>query len=104
MTIASQTLPRFVLSASEYEELLQRFVRYAKVHTSSREDSETFPSTPWQWDLLRLLKQELLDMKLAEVELDEKYGYLYATLPATVESAPTVGFIAHVDTYPSTPG
>lgn len=104
MAQPEKQLPAFVLNASEYEELLQRFVRYAKVHTSSREDSETFPSTPWQWDLLRLLKQELLDMKLSEVELDEKYGYLYATLPATVEGAPTIGLIAHVDTYPSTPG
>ncbi len=104
MTRTVGPLPDFVLSASEQEDLLQRFVRYAKVHTSSREDAEIFPSTPWQWDLLRLLKQELLGLGLSEVDLDEKYGYLYATLPATMEGAPTTGFIAHVDTYPSTPG
>ena len=104
MTAAAKNLPQLVLSASESEALLQRFVRYAKVHTSSREDSETFPSTKCQLDLLRLLKGEVTELGLKEVELDEEHGYLYATIPATVEGAPVIGLIAHVDTYPSTPG
>ncbi len=104
MKQAARNLPELALSASDSEALLQRFVRYAKVHTSSKEDSETFPSTKCQWDLLRLLKGEVTEMGLAGVELDEEHGYLYATIPETIEGAPVIGLIAHVDTYPSTPG
>lgn len=81
-----------------------RFVRYARVHTSSLEGSDSFPSTPQQWDLLRLLEQELLELGLEDVELDG-HGYVTATLPPTVEhEVPTIGFLAHVDTFPDVPG
>ena len=81
-----------------------RFVRYARVHTSSLEHQDVFPSTPQQWDLLRLLEQELRELGLEDVDLDE-HGYVTATLPATVEhEVPTIGFLAHVDTFPDVPG
>jgi tripeptide aminopeptidase len=81
-----------------------RFVRYARVHTSSLEGSDSFPSTPQQWDLLRLLEQELVELGLEDVELDG-HGYVTATLPPTVEhEVPTIGFLAHVDTFPDVPG
>jgi tripeptide aminopeptidase len=81
-----------------------RFVRYARVHTSSLEGSDSFPSTPQQWDLLRLLEQELVELGLEDVELDGN-GYVTATLPPTVEhEVPTIGFLAHVDTFPDVPG
>jgi tripeptide aminopeptidase len=81
-----------------------RFVRYARVHTSSLEGSGSFPSTPQQWDLLRLLEQELVELGLEDVELDGN-GYVTATLPPTVEhEVPTIGFLAHVDTFPDVPG
>jgi tripeptide aminopeptidase len=83
---------------------LERFLRYARVHTTSDPHSETFPSTPWQWDLLRLVEQELRELGLEGVELTE-HGYVLATLPATVEhEVPTIGFLAHVDTFPGVPG
>jgi tripeptide aminopeptidase len=81
-----------------------RFVRYARVHTSSLEGSDSFPSTPQQWDLLRLLEQGLVELGLEDVELDG-HGYVTATLPPTVEhEVPTIGFLAHVDTFPDVPG
>lgn len=94
------------LHAQAQQELLDRFIRYARVHTSSSETSDTFPSTDCQWTLLRMLEQELKEMKLEDVELDA-HGYLFATLPANLpkgKAVPTIGFLAHVDTYPGTSG
>ncbi len=90
-----------------YEELAEdaaaRLVRYALVDTQSDEDSESFPSTEKQWDLLRLLRDELAGLGL-EVELDD-HGYVFATVPATVDrDVPTIGFLAHVDTSPTVTG
>lgn len=80
------------------EELIKRFTTYVKIDTQSNEESDTTPSTPGQWDLLKLLEQELKEIGLDEVELDEN-GYLFATLPAnTDKNVPTIGFLAHVDT------
>lgn len=86
--------------------LLERFLRYVRVHTSSSEESETFPSTKEQWDLLRLLEGEMRALGLSEISLDE-HGYLFASIPANLpagESAPVIGMLAHVDTYPGTSG
>lgn len=94
----------FELSTQEQEALLQRFLRYVKVDTRSSEESSTYPTTPGQWDLLRMLKGELEALGLTDISLDEQYGYVMATLLGTVESGPVVGLVSHVDTYPSTPG
>jgi tripeptide aminopeptidase len=80
------------------EDAAARLVRYAQIDTQSDEDSETFPSTEKQWDLLRLLETELRELGLEDVTLDE-HGYVFATVPATVDrEVPTIGFLAHVDT------
>lgn len=80
------------------ETVIERLVRYAKVDTQSNEASETTPSTDKQWDLLRMLEQELKKIGMSDVAVDEN-GYLFATLPATSDKKiPTIGFLAHVDT------
>ncbi|KKK32914.1 peptidase T [Salinicoccus sediminis] len=79
------------------DKLIERLTRYVKIDTQSDAASHTTPSTDKQWDLIRLLEQELKDIGMADVETDDK-GYLMATLPANVEGAPVVGFLAHVDT------
>ncbi len=88
------------------ETALERFLRYVRIDTQSDEDSTTYPSTAKQLDLLRLLETELKKLGLSEVAIDE-HGYVMATLPGNVsngEQVPTLGFIAHVDTSPSTSG
>ena len=80
-------------------ELEERLVRYAAISTQSDEDSKTSPSTEVQYDLLKLLVDELKDIGAEDVVLTE-YGAVLATVPATVEGAPTVGLLAHVDTAP----
>ena len=92
------------------ETVLDRFLRYAKIDTQSQDDVEAYPSTAKQFDLLNPLVQELKDLGLKDASID-KYGYVMATLPSNVPAShpaygkiPTVGFIAHVDTSPSTSG
>ena len=55
------------------------------------------PSTPGQWDLLRMLEGELKGLGLKDVVLDE-YGYLLARLDATEQWLPSIAFCSHVDT------
>lgn len=86
------------------EDVLARFVRYARVYTTSLETSTTRPTTARQLDLLRLLEGECRTLGLVDIALDPK-GYLYATLPARA-SAGGIPFalLAHVDTSPEQPG
>jgi len=89
------------------EQLLDRLVRYTAVSTQSdRELAETRkPSTDNQWDLLKLLKKEMEEMGMVRVELTDE-GFLFGRLDPTPgkESAPSVGFMAHVDTASDAPG
>jgi tripeptide aminopeptidase len=91
------------LARSLAPDLLERFVRYVQVDTQAHRDRERSPSTPGQLELGRMLVAELLELGLDNAELDE-HGYVYATLPATVEGAPVIGLIAHMDTSPDAPG
>jgi len=85
-------------------DLLERFLRYVQVDTRSSDQSATTPSTPGQWDLLRLLETELQALGLEGVTLTG-HGYLLATVPATsAKNTPTVAWCAHVDTAPNLPG
>ncbi|AWB46435.1 peptidase T [Paenibacillus sp. CAA11] len=80
------------------EELITRFVKYAKVNTQSNDDNETCPSTPGQLELANLLVDELKELGLEEVTMDE-HGYVMATLPSnTDKEVPVIGFLAHLDT------
>ncbi len=86
------------LAAQLAEDAAERFLRYVRIDTQSDEDSETYPSTAKQLDLLRLLLGELQELGLADAAIDE-HGYVTATLPATVDrDVPTIAFFAHVDT------
>jgi len=85
-------------------DLLDRFLRYVRIDTRSDDRSATTPSTPGQWDLLRLLEQELRGLGLVGVELTE-HGYVLATLPATSpKQTPVLAWFAHVDTATNLPG
>jgi tripeptide aminopeptidase len=86
------------------DSLLDRFCRYARIHTQADEAARTYPSSPGQLELGRLLAEELRAMGLRDAEQDQ-YGIVMATVPATVACAsPAVAWIAHVDTSPETTG
>lgn len=81
-------------------ELEERLIRYASIDTQADETSPTSPSTECQFDLLRMLVDELRDIGASDVQLTD-YGVVLATIPATVAGkAPVMGWLAHVDTAP----
>ena len=84
--------------------LLDRFCRYVRIHTQADEAATTYPSSPGQLELGRLLAEELRALGLRDAAQDE-HGIVLATIPATVShAAPTIAWIAHVDTSPETTG
>jgi tripeptide aminopeptidase len=90
--------PETTLAAQLAEDAAERFLRYVRIDTQSDEDSETYPSTEKQLDLLRLLRDELEAAGLTDAAID-RYGYVTATLPATAErDIPTIALFAHADT------
>ena len=84
---------------------VEHFLEYVGFDTQSREDSDTFPSTPGQLDFLQRLRDDLEKLGLADVTMDQN-GYVFATVPSTSqkEHAPVIGFLAHVDTSPEMSG
>ena len=83
--------------------LVERFLKYVSFCTTSDENTGMTPSTPGQMEFARYLAEELKTIGLSEVSLDSN-GYIMATLPATEEGHPVIGFIAHMDTSPDASG
>lgn len=85
-------------------EILNRFLQYVAIDTQSDDNSTTFPSTAKQFDLLKLLRDQLTEMGLSDVSMDAN-GYVMGTLPAnTQKNIPVIGFVSHVDTSPDMSG
>lgn len=76
--------------------VLERFLKYINIDTSSSSLSEETPSTPNQRLLAEQLKEEL-ELLGATIKYDEERCYLYAILKGE-ENLPKIGFIAHLDT------
>jgi len=84
---------------------IDRFLRYVKIWTTSDEGAESVPSTKNQFDLGKVLAQELKEINLQDIVHDE-FGFVYAYLPPSVgfEKVKPIGFLAHMDTSPSVSG
>ncbi len=98
------------LDSHRQQQLLDRFLRYVQVDTRSDENSKTSPSTEKQKDLSRMLVEELKELGCSDAAMNE-FGYVFATVPGNLADdhpaagrVPTLGLIAHVDTYFGTPG
>ncbi|WP_457610895.1 peptidase T [Lutibacter sp.] len=86
------------------QNITDRFVKYITIDTQSDPENSAFPSTEKQWDLARVLVDELKEIGMTDVTLDENC-YVMATLPSNVDfKVPTIGFIAHIDTSPDYSG
>ncbi|NLS92014.1 MAG: peptidase T [Planctomycetaceae bacterium] len=84
--------------------LLERFLRYVRIDTTAREDTESYPSSAGQLELGRLLVAELQNIGLADAAQDQ-YGIVTATIPPIAEeTVPVIAFCAHMDTSPETSG
>ena len=85
------------------ERLLERFLRYVRINTMSKEDMNQTPSTMEQFDLAMLLKDELIALGLKDASVNE-HCIVTASLPSNCGSDLTIGFIAHLDTIPGFSG
>jgi tripeptide aminopeptidase len=88
------------------ETALERFQRYVKIDTQSKEDEETVPSTRKQFDLANMLARELRDLNVQNVRVSESaivYGSVPGNLPDN-SKVPVIGFISHMDTSPAVSG
>jgi tripeptide aminopeptidase len=84
--------------------LLDRFCRYVRIDTRADEQATTYPSSSGQLVLGKLLVEELRGLGLRDAVQDE-HGIVTATVPATAKRpAPTVAWLAHMDTSPETTG
>ena len=85
------------------ENIVDKFLRYVSVETTSNEAGKGQPSSECQWNLLNILKEELTAMGV-ETTIDQ-WGYVMGTIPSNIDKkVPVVGFIAHVDTAPDASG
>ncbi|WP_349763603.1 peptidase T [Fusobacterium sp. SYSU M8D902] len=81
--------------------MITRFLKYVKTATDSNPESEQCPSSEIQWDLAKIIVEDLKELGLEEISLDDNC-YIMAKLPANCDDKiPTIGFIAHMDTAPS---
>lgn len=82
------------------QRLLDVFTKYVQIESGSDENSPSDPSTAAQTDLALVLKEDLRKLGLKDIRLSQ-FAYLTATLPSNIDyKVPTVGFLAHMDTYP----
>ena len=66
-------------------DILERFLKYVKIETTSSASSDLIPSTKSQYNLARVLIQELKDIGL-EVYFDEEHCYVYGILKSNRSS------------------
>ena len=86
------------------QQVVERFIRYAKVHTQSDRATGLTPSTPGQLEFAYLLQDEMQAIGMQDVSVDEN-GYVMGFVPSNMERECTpIGFIAHMDTSPDMSG
>ncbi|MBQ8080326.1 MAG: peptidase T [Clostridia bacterium] len=83
-------------------DIVDRFLAYVALDTSSDENSPSCPSTAHQFDLAALLRDQLAQMGAKNVRMDE-HAYVYAEIPANRENQPVIGLIAHMDVVDCVP-
>lgn len=99
-TFEKKEMSTFNFNETWRKKLLERFITYVKIYSTSDPESETTPSTPQQWDMAKYLFAELQKLGLDDVSMDEK-GYVFGYIPSNIEKeVPTIGFIAHYDSSP----
>ncbi|HTK81298.1 MAG TPA: peptidase T [Bacteroidota bacterium] len=98
----------FAQSAGPKKTVVERFLKYVKIDTQSKDDMDSIPSTRKQFDLAKVLVEELKELGLGDARVDD-HCYVYATLatnlPASVAAkVPVIGLISHMDTSPEVSG
>ncbi len=84
------------------QQLLERFLRYVQIDTTANPNTDRYPSSDGQFELGRLLVQELQGMGLTPSH--DEHGIVIATVPGNVPDKPVVALNSHIDTSPETSG
>ncbi len=79
------------------KKIYDRFVRYVSIDTTSHGASQTVPTTDTQLAFGKTLAAEMKEIGFSNVEID-KNGFVFGEIPANVSGAPSIGFLAHMDT------
>ncbi|MBR2990330.1 MAG: peptidase T, partial [Solobacterium sp.] len=89
-----------------HDKVRDRLIRYARINTRSEANTGRTPSTDNQYDLARVLRDELIEIGVSNVWLDEKNCVVYGTLPSTMPDGGgrSIGYVAHMDTAPDASG
>ena len=85
------------------EKVIGRFLHYVSFDTQSLDGAETVPSTEKQFVLAEALATEMKEMGISNVRMDE-HGYVFGEIPANMEGAMALGFLAHMDTSDAASG
>jgi tripeptide aminopeptidase len=87
------------------EDALRRFLKYVQIWSTSDDEAESFPSTKNQIEFGKVLVEELKEIGFTDITHD-KFGYIYANLPASkgLENVQNIALIAHLDTSYSVDG
>ncbi|MFX1323500.1 MAG: peptidase T, partial [Promethearchaeota archaeon] len=98
--VFSKEIQEFLLNNA-----VERFLRYVKIWTTTDENAESAPSTTNQFDLGKILVEELKELDFQEILLDE-FGFVYGNLPPSegYEKKKAIGLIAHLDTSDAVSG
>ena len=83
--------------------LLERFLKYISINTSSDPLKKDTPSTKGQLELAKILIKELNDMQVDEIIFDNEHCYVYAKINGD-KNIPSIGFVSHLDTSPDASG
>ncbi len=77
------------------------FLKYVQIHSVSDPANETNPSNPIEWDIAKVVAEDMKAIGLQDVTISDKC-YVYGWLPATAgcENCKAIGLIAHMDTAP----
>ena len=87
-----------------YDAVKERMLRYAKIDTQSSNSTAKTPTTDKQFDLARMLFDELNAIGASDVWLDEANCVVYAKIPPTKEGGMPFGLVTHMDTAPDASG
>lgn len=82
-------------------ELLERFLKYVAIPTSSDNTSNTVPTAEKEFVLAKILVEDMHEIGITDAYMNEKC-YVYGHIPATpgCENKTKIGFVAHIDTAP----
>lgn len=82
--------------------LKDTFIKYVKIESAAKSGVDKTPSTDSQLHLAKIIAEDLKKMGIEDVECNEN-AYVIARIKGNT-NAPTIAFVAHLDTYEGVSG